>query len=124
MRSDELAHLLRSWRDRTTPASVGVPPGAGRRAPGLRREELAALAGVSVDYLNRLEQGRANHPSAAVLAALARALRLTDDQRDHLYRVAGQPVPHPGRMSSLLTPGIQRLLDRLTDILVASTTTA
>lgn len=78
---NEFAQVLRAWRDRITPDEVGLPAGAGRRAPGRRREELAILAGVSVEYLVRLEQGRARHPSPQVLGALARALRLTDTDR-------------------------------------------
>lgn len=108
--------VLRAWRDRLTPQEAGLPPGLGRRAPGLRREELAGLAGVSVEYLVRLEQGRARHPSPALLGALARALRLTDDERDHLYRVAGAAPPSPGVVSHHIGPGVQRVLDRLGDV--------
>ncbi|WP_461963005.1 helix-turn-helix domain-containing protein [Curtobacterium sp. 24E2] len=85
----EFASVLRSWRDRVRPEEVGLPAGPGRRTPGLRREELAALAGVSVDYVVRLEQGRALNPSPQLLGALATALRLTAAERDHLCRVAG-----------------------------------
>jgi transcriptional regulator with XRE-family HTH domain len=113
---DELAACLRSWRDRLSPAEAGLPAGGTRRAPGLRREEVAQLAGLSLDYLARLEQGRASNPSPSVLAPLARALRLTDAERDHLYRVAGQAPPVAGRMSRHLTPGVQRVLDRLGDV--------
>ena len=112
----ELAACLRSWRNRLSPAEAGLPAGGTRRAPGLRREEVAQLAGLSLDYLARLEQGRASNPSPSVLAPLARALRLTDAERDHLYRVAGQAPPAAGRMSWHLTPGVQRVLDRLTDV--------
>jgi transcriptional regulator with XRE-family HTH domain len=113
---DDLARCLRSWRDRLSPAEAGLPAGGTRRAPGLRREEVARLAGVSVDYLSRLEQGRAANPSASVLAALARTLRLTDDERAHLFRVAGHAEPRAGRMGRHLTPGVQRVLDRLADV--------
>lgn len=112
----EFADVLRTWRDRLTPQEVGIPAGTGRRAPGLRREELAILAGVSVEYLVRLEQGRAQHPSPQVLGALARALRLTDTERDHLYRVGGAPTPSETVVSQHITPGVQRLLDRLGDL--------
>jgi transcriptional regulator with XRE-family HTH domain len=112
----DLAACLRSWRDRLDPVEVGLVAGRLRRAPGLRREELALLAGVSVDYLSRLEQGRASNPSPSVVASLARALRLTDAERDHLHRVAGLAEPGPGRMSRHLTPGVQRVLDRLADV--------
>src|SRR3954454_3345201 len=106
----ELAAVLRTWRDRLSPADVGLPAGGRRRAPGLRREELAQLAGLSVDYLARLEQGRAAHPSPSVLGPLARALRLTDEERAHLHRVAGQADPRPGQMNRHVTPGVQRVL--------------
>jgi transcriptional regulator with XRE-family HTH domain len=115
MDRDELAACLRSWRDRLSPAEAGLPARGPRRAPGLRREEVAQLAGLSLDYLARLEQGRASNPSASVLAPLARALRLTDAERDHLYRVAGQ-APPAGRMSRHITPSVQRVLDRLGDV--------
>jgi len=115
----ELASILRAWRDRVSPAAVGMPSGADRRAPGLRREELAILAGLSVDYIVRLEQGRANNPSAQVLASLARALRLTDDERDHLYRVAGVALPSAGSVPRLVPASIQRVIDRLGDIPVS-----
>jgi transcriptional regulator with XRE-family HTH domain len=116
---NELGTLLRTWRDRVTPPAVGLPAGGRRRAPGLRREELAALAGLSVDYLTRLEQGRAEHPSAQVVASLSRALRLNQDEREHLFRIAGQAVPDAGQVPTFLTPGIQRLLDRLVDVPVS-----
>ena len=112
---DELAECLRAWRDRLAPADVGLPAGGRRRAPGLRREEVARLTGVSVDYLARLEQGRAASPSPQVLDALARTLRLTDAERAHLYRVAGQLMPSAGRMNRHVTPSVQRILDRLAD---------
>jgi len=112
---NELAVILRAWRDRLAPESAGMPRGSGRRAPGLRREELAALAGVSVDYLVRLEQGRSTSPSPQVLASIARALRLTNDERDHLYRVAGAPVPTSADVPRHLSPSIQRIVDRLGD---------
>ena len=113
---EELAGCLRSWRERLTPAEAGLPAGRGRRTPGLRREEVAGLAGVSLDYLARLEQGRAQSPSPSVLASLARALRLTDDERAHLFRLAGHVEPGPGTINRHITPSLQRLLDRLTDV--------
>src|SRR3954468_2745558 len=112
----ELGACLRSWRDRLGPADAGLPAGRQRRVPGLRREEVAALAGVSVDYLTRLEQGRAASPSPSVLEALARALRLSDDERAHLFRLSGHAEPRAGVMDRHLTPSLQRLLDRLTDL--------
>lgn len=115
----ELAAVLRAWRDRLAPEAAGMPHGSRRQAPGLRREELAALAGISVDYLVRLEQGRATSPSAQVLGSLARALRLTPAERDHLYRVAGAAVPTSAEVPRHLTPSVQRIIDRLSDTPVA-----
>ncbi|MGT2426166.1 helix-turn-helix transcriptional regulator [Amnibacterium kyonggiense] len=112
---EEFAEVLRAWRDRVRPEDVGLPAGPGRRAPGLRREELAALAGVSVEYVVRLEQGRAHRPSAQLLGALARALRLTDAERDHLFRTGGAAVPARGLVPEHIPPGVQRIMDRLGD---------
>jgi transcriptional regulator with XRE-family HTH domain len=113
---EDIGSYVRAWRERLQPAAAGLPTGGLRRTAGLRREELAALAGISVDYLVRLEQGRATNPSTQVLAALARALRLDDEERDHLYRVAGQAPPKRTAITSHLTPGVQRLVDRLSDV--------
>jgi len=115
----EFASVLRSWRDRVTPAEVGLPAGSGRRTAGLRREELAALAGVSVDYVVRLEQGRAENPSPQMLRALAVALRLTHDERDHLFRAAGAAPPSAGIVPRHVGPGVQRIVDRLGDVPLA-----
>lgn len=120
----EFASVLRSWRERVRPEEVGLPAGPGRRTQGLRREELAALAGVSVDYVVRLEQGRATHPSGQMLGALATALRLTEAERDHLFRVAGSAPPPRGLVPRHITPGVQRLVDRLTDVPLAVFTAA
>lgn len=83
-----LGSYLRARREQVRPADVGLPDTGRRRTPGLRREEVAALAGVSIDYLIRLEQGRDTNPSAAVLRALADALQLTPDERHHLLLLA------------------------------------
>ena len=112
---DTLGGLLRAWRDRLSPADVGIAPGHNRRAPGLRREELAALAGLSVDYVVRLEQGRAQHPSPQVISAIARALHLDTVERDHLFRSAGLLPPADGLISAHIPPGVQRLVARLGD---------
>jgi transcriptional regulator with XRE-family HTH domain len=121
---DEFAGVLRAWRDRVTPEQAGLAPGLGRRTPGLRREELALLAGVSVDYIVRLEQGRARNPSPQLLTALARALRLDDRERDHLFRVAGAAVPSRGVVPRHIGPSVQRMIDRLDDVPVAVHTAA
>ena len=110
---------MRHWRDRVAPDAVGVPVGRRRRARGLRREELAGLAGISVDYLTRLEQGRATSPSAQVVEALARALRVSDAERDLLFRLAGLAAPGLDVVSSRITPSVQHLLDRLANTPVA-----
>ncbi|MDP9794986.1 transcriptional regulator with XRE-family HTH domain [Catenuloplanes nepalensis] len=112
MESWEFGSTLRRWRDRVAPEAAGVPVGRRRRAAGLRREELAALAGISADYLTRLEQGRATAPSAQVVEALARALRIDDAERDMLYRLAGHAAPGPDVVPSRVPPSVQRLLDR------------
>ncbi|AEA28114.1 helix-turn-helix transcriptional regulator [Pseudonocardia benzenivorans] len=109
----EFGRTVRRWRDRVAPEAVGVPVGRRRRASGLRREELAALAGISADYLTRLEQGRATTPSAQVVESLSRALRLPDGERDLLYRLAGHAAPGPDVVPSRITPSVHRLLDRL-----------
>ncbi|GHG88338.1 hypothetical protein GCM10018780_06730 [Streptomyces lanatus] len=89
MTTTELGQALRRWRDRLSPDTAGLRIGGQRRAAGLRREELALLAGISVDYVTRLEQGRAANPSAEIVEALARALRLTGDERAYLFGLAG-----------------------------------
>ncbi|HEX4223075.1 MAG TPA: helix-turn-helix transcriptional regulator [Pseudonocardiaceae bacterium] len=115
----EFGEAMHRWRDRVAPEAAGLPSGGMRRAAGLRREELAMLAGISVDYVTRLEQGRATNPSDQVVEALARALRLSEVERAHLFRLAGLAVPGPDLMPTHLTPSVQRLLDRLVDTPVA-----
>ena len=110
----ELADFLRRSRERLRPQEVGLPSGPRRRTPGLRREEVTHLAGISADYLMRLEQARGPQPSTQVLAALARALRLTDDERDHLYVLAGHRPPAGRLAGSHVRPGLLYLLDQLT----------
>ena len=111
----ELAAFLRRRREELRPEDVGLPVGARRRATGLRREEVAALAAMSTDYYTRLEQQRGPQPSEQMLAALARALRLSDDARDYLFRVAGRNAPSVSVTSTHVAPALQRVLDRLTD---------
>lgn len=89
MRAKELGDFLRTRRERLDPAAVGLPRGSNRRTPGLRREEVAVLAGVGASWLTRLEQGRANRVSAEVLGGLASALRLSGTERTHLFSLAG-----------------------------------
>lgn len=92
-RREEFAAFLRTRRARLTPTDVGLPEGTRRRVAGLRREEVAQLAGVGLTWYTWLEQGRPIAASEQVLAAIARALRLTDDERDHLFALAGVPIP-------------------------------
>ena len=113
MEASEFGLTVRRLRDRIAPESVGLPTGGRRRATGLRREELAGLASISVDYLTRLEQGRATSPSAQVVESLARALRLSDTEREHLFVLAGLYLPGHDAVSQRIPPSVQRLLDRL-----------
>ncbi|WP_067834163.1 helix-turn-helix transcriptional regulator [Nocardia lijiangensis] len=112
----ELAAVLRTARARVEPADVGLPVGSRRQVPGLRREEVAQLAGVSVDYVVRLEQGRGPKPSTQVLNALTRALRLGDDDRNLVFRLAGAEPPRAGRVPMLVRPSVLRILDRMSDL--------
>ncbi|MEV0552285.1 helix-turn-helix transcriptional regulator [Streptomyces sp. NPDC050597] len=109
----ELAAFLRSRRERITPADVGLPAGPRRRTPGLRREEVAQLAFISAEYYTRLEQARGPRPSREVLAGLARALRLSDAERDHLHHLAGAPPGPPPGPSREVRQSILALLSRL-----------
>ncbi|TQS42520.1 helix-turn-helix transcriptional regulator [Cryptosporangium phraense] len=109
----QLGDFLRTRRERITPADVGLPAGRRRRTPGLRREEVAHLAFISTEYYTRLEQARGPHPSLEVLAGLARALRLSDAERDHLHELAGAPIaPAPGPPRDV-RPSIHDLIRRL-----------
>jgi transcriptional regulator with XRE-family HTH domain len=114
-----LGATIRAWRDRLSPAAAGLAAGRARRATGLRREELAELAGVSVDYVVRLEQGRATTPSAQVVSALARALQLTAAERDHLFRLARLVPPAGDQISDHIPPGVHRVVARLGDAAAA-----
>lgn len=112
--SGELADLLRSRRDRLQPVEVGLPAGARRRTPGLRREEVAQLAGISTTYYTFLEQGRDLRPSTQVLEALARALRLGTAERAHLHTlVRDSPAPTDRRTAETLAPAVAALVDHL-----------
>ncbi|MBO3731873.1 MmyB family transcriptional regulator [Glycomyces niveus] len=112
MDASELAAFLHSRRDRLRPADVGLTAGPRRRVPGLRREEVAFLANASIDYYIELERGRGVQPSAQMLLALARALRLTGDERDHLFHLAGHPAP-PREPPRATDPSLLTLLERL-----------
>jgi transcriptional regulator with XRE-family HTH domain len=112
----ELARAIKRARDRVRPEDAGLPAGPRRRVPGLRREELALLAGVSVDYVVRLEQARGPQPSEQVLTALCRALRLETDERDHLFHLAGAAPPHSGLIDLHVRPSVLRLIDRFGDL--------
>ncbi|MET8274942.1 helix-turn-helix transcriptional regulator [Streptomyces sp. NPDC005146] len=115
---DELGRFLRARRTQTSPQSAGLTPGPGiRRTPGLRREELATLAGVSIDYYTRLERGKETRPSPGVVDALARALHLDDDEHHHLRelavraaRYAPEPPPPPSRT---VRPHLKLLLETM-----------
>ncbi|MEJ3749252.1 helix-turn-helix transcriptional regulator [Actinomycetes bacterium KLBMP 9797] len=117
MSGNELGSFLRARREALTPADVGLPTGPRRRALGLRRAEVAALADVSVEYVTRLEQGRDRHPSFQVVAALAEALRLSPGEREHLYALTkvGSGVNCLGGVAVQRTvrPTVRALLDRL-----------
>ncbi|MFJ3760873.1 helix-turn-helix transcriptional regulator [Streptomyces sp. NPDC090080] len=115
MNRPELADFLRHARARLDPADVGLAAGARRRTPGLRREEVASLAGMSADYYTRLEQSRGPRPSRQMLTAMARALRLTEDERDHLFHLAGEEPPRREATSTHVRPGLLLVLDRLHD---------
>jgi transcriptional regulator with XRE-family HTH domain len=115
MQRDQLADFLRRRRAAIRPAEAGIVSGPRRRTAGLRREEVAMRAGVSVDYVVRLEQGRSSQPSTQLLGALARALRLSDDERAHLFHLAGHQPPPVGGSAGLARAGLVRMLDLLGD---------
>ncbi|MFG1607766.1 helix-turn-helix transcriptional regulator [Actinoplanes sp. NPDC049265] len=116
--TNELGLFLRVRRESISPAEVGLPAGSRRRTPGLRRSEVATLAGVSVEYVTRLEQGRDRHPSPPVLDSLAEVLRLSPAERVRLHRLANAADPSfscrgEAGPSRLVRPGVRALLDRL-----------
>jgi transcriptional regulator with XRE-family HTH domain len=111
----ELADFLRSRRELLRPADVGLPAGFRRRTPGLRRDEVAQLAHISTDYYTRLEQARGRHPSRTVLVGIARALRLSDEERGYLFDLAGQPQQQPAGPPTEVPPSLLTLLDRMPD---------
>ncbi|MFF4121869.1 helix-turn-helix domain-containing protein, partial [Streptomyces sp. NPDC001714] len=117
-RNEGLSDFLRARRSAIDPHELGIEDASPRRVPGLRREELAALAGVSVDYYTRLEQGRPITPSESVLEALAQALQLDDAERSYLHAVARRPSTprrRGQRTTQKVRPGVHALLARLGD---------
>lgn len=116
MNRDELAAFLRTRRAKVRPTDAGLPEGLRRRTPGLRRQEVAQLAGMSVEYYIRLEQARGPRPSRQILNALARALMLTMDEREHLFHLAGDTVAPGSRLDRDVPDGIRHLLAALTEI--------
>ncbi|MFB1296079.1 helix-turn-helix transcriptional regulator [Mycobacterium sp. pW049] len=115
MDQGQFADFLRTRREALRPEDVGLPAGVRRRTAGLRREEVAALAVISTDYYSRMEQQRGPQPSVDVLASLARALRLSLDERDHLFRLAGHNAPARTVPGEQVSPATLRILDRLQD---------
>lgn len=115
MDRQQLADFLRRRRGELRPEDVGLATGTRRRVSGLRRGEVAELTGMSADYYTRLEQARGPQPSEQMLAAIARALRLTIDERDHLYRISGHHAPNRTPLDTHVAPALQRVLDRLED---------
>ncbi|BCY09513.1 helix-turn-helix transcriptional regulator [Actinoplanes sp. L3-i22] len=116
MERERLAAFLRSRREALQPQDAGLPRGLRRRTAGLRREEVALLSDLSVDYYTRLEQPRGPHPSEQALAAVARGLRLTVDERDHLFRLGGFVPPRRGvTAADHVNPGMMRVFDGLAD---------
>lgn len=111
MDKNELGAFLRSRREQLQPADVGLIAGGRRRAPGLRRDEVAVLADMSTDYYERIEQGRGPRPSREMLGAIARALRLTLDERDHVYLLSGQAPPARHTSLGYADPGLMCVLD-------------
>ncbi|MFI0896994.1 helix-turn-helix transcriptional regulator [Streptomyces sp. NPDC020983] len=112
-RRRELAHFLRSRRERISPEQVGLPPGRRRRTPGLRREEVAQLAAVGVTWYTWLEQARDIRVSGQVADAIARALMLDVGERSHLFTLAGVTDPHPHLDGPAMSPGMRAMLDQL-----------
>jgi transcriptional regulator with XRE-family HTH domain len=110
-----LADFLRTRREALQPEDVGLPRGARRRTGGLRREEVAALAGMSADYYGRIEQQRGPLPSEQMLAALARALHLSLTERDHLFDLGGHPAPRRVLRDDHVSPTMMRIVERLAD---------
>lgn len=110
-----LADFLRARRERLQPEDVGLLRGSRRRTGGLRREEVAVLAGMSADYYSRLEQQRGPMPSEQMLAALARALGLSPSEREHLFALGGHSAPRRTLRDEQVSPAMRRIVERLSD---------
>jgi len=115
MNLPELAEFLRIRREALQPEDVGLSRGPRRRVRGLRREEAAELSGMSTDYYARLERGNGPQPSEQMVAAISRGLRLSLAERDHLFLLAGHRTPRRVRRGDHVSPGLMRIIDRLTD---------
>jgi transcriptional regulator with XRE-family HTH domain len=115
MARQELASFLRDRREALRPADAGLPAGSRRRTPGLRREEVAGLANMSVEYYARLEQARGPQPSAPILDGIADALRLMPAERAHVFRLAGLALPAPAGPPCRVRPYVASLLERMPD---------
>jgi transcriptional regulator with XRE-family HTH domain len=115
MNRAELADFLRMRREALQPEDVGLSRGRRRRTGGLRREEVAALSSMSTDYYSRIEQQRGPQPSEQMLGAIARGLRLSPDERDHLFRIAGYVTPRRASREDHVNPGLLRIFDRMAD---------
>ncbi|MET7851071.1 helix-turn-helix domain-containing protein [Streptomyces avermitilis] len=111
-----LADFLRARREALQPEDVGLPRGQRRRTGGLRREEVAALAGMSADYYSRIEQQRGPAPSERMLVALARALRFNQSERDHLFVLGGIPAPRRILRDDYIGPTMMRIVAGLSDV--------
>lgn len=116
MDREQLGDFLRTRREALQPEDVGLPRGPRRRTSGLRREEVAALSGVSADYYGRIEQSRGPVPSEPVLGAIAQGMRLTPEERDLLVELAGHALPRRVQRRDHVSVGMMRVLDRLVEV--------
>ena len=112
----EFGAFLRHQRENLTPHEVGMPSNTHRRTPGLRRQEVAQLAGISIDYYIKLEQGRGSTPSAQVLSALARALMLSRDEREYLFYLAGGVAPAVEGPSTAVSSSVRFLIENMPEV--------
>jgi len=115
MDRSQLAQFIRARREALQPEDVGLTRGTRRRTGGLRREEVAMLSGISVDYYSRIEQVRGPVPSGQILASIARAMHLTLEERDHIFDLAGHAKPRRASRGDHINAGLMRVFDRLED---------